>query len=248
MGENKQSFTVKLADDIKKELVIKNGEADVHAQEKSDQMADELAKKISDSIQIAAEVAKSISDYHLECFNKRKKAQWLLIGEQCMNLETHWILNWRNVGFRASILRICKKLEISIMDDIKDKNPLYQKLANKKILVSDSRELPLSSSSYKNKICPDFNFNNWKNEVKHKVDGFDGSKRLTVVFVYQRIFTNFILDEDAKTWLINLLEGKGEVYVLTQSRPEKFSKVSHEKGKFVLEEVKKDDDLLAKLS
>ncbi len=229
MEENKQSFTVKLADDIKKGLGINDIESE------------ELTTKIIDSIQRAAEVAKSISNCHLKCFNEGNKAKYLLIGEQCMNLETHWILNWRNVGFRASILRICSYLEISI----NDQEALYKELAKKKILVSDSRELPLSSSSYNNKICPDFNFNNWKKEVEPKVDD---KNRLTVVFVYNRIFQNFKLNKEAQDWLKCILRRGGEVYVLIQSRPEKFSKVSCENGKFDLQEVKKDDDLLAELS
>ena len=75
-----------------------------------------FAHLISEHATVGAEVIKKINANHLASFNESRIAQILVIGEQCLHLEKHWLLSKGRMGFRGRLIfiihKFCKGISI----------------------------------------------------------------------------------------------------------------------------------------
>lgn len=165
-----------------------------------------FAHLISEHATVGAEVIKKINANHLARFDENRKAEILVIGEQCLHLEKHWLLSKGRMGFRGRLIFIIHERKgISIQ---KGKQIKASDLENQQIMVTDCQSYPFSNSSYNNKVFREtlFDFDSWYKEIEGKIN-----EETSVIFVYNRVYELFKNNEGAK----KLLEGR-DCYVVKE--------------------------------
>jgi len=169
-----------------------------------------FAHLISEHATVGAEVIKKINANHLAWFHKNRIAEILVIGEQCLHLEKHWLLSKGRMGFRGILIFIIHKFceGISIQ---KGKQITARDLEKQKIMVTDCQSYPFSNSSYNNKVFREtlFDFDSWNKEIEGKIN-----KETKVIFAYNRVYELFKNNEGAK----KLLQGRDCYVVKVEGR------------------------------
>ena len=146
-----------------------------------------FAHLISEHATVGAEVIKKINANHLASFNESRIAQILVIGEQCLHLEKHWLLSKGRMGFRGRLIfiihKFCKGISIQ-----KGKQITALDLEKQQIMVTDCQSYPFSNSSYNNKVFREtlFDFDSWYKEIEGKIN-----QKTTVIFAYNRVYELF---------------------------------------------------------
>jgi len=142
---------------------------------------------------------------HTDKFNISNRANVILVGENCINIETHWLLTEMKIGFRAVIN--------SLLDYLKEKNyleitnnqggdqfNLNQILIKNKIMITDCQKFVLSPTIYRKGKVWDAVFNigrdEWLKDLKAKV-----ANNIIVAFAYKRIYNNAIKNIEFNDWL-----------------------------------------------
>jgi len=158
----------------------------------------DFRKKFIKAINRLSLAAEEISKTHLSKFKKNKLAEYVLIGESCISIDTHWLLIKTTSGFRRIVILCLEKFGELTFE--KDQDDLNDKLVDKKILVTDCQKSVLSPSTYNKKEIWNKEFDKgyckWKCELKGKIES-----GATVIFAYKRIFDRFLTNENAKVWL-----------------------------------------------
>jgi len=144
-----------------------------------------VVKKLSESVE-------KINSTYLAKY-KGITVKAILIGENCISIDTHWLLTTNHSGFRGIIMKFIEELSNN------DGSELEKQLVGKRILVTDCMKFVLSPTTYK------------KREVWIKVfnEGFDDWRQslpeigedLTVGFAYKRVFDRFTQNDNGKKWL-----------------------------------------------
>jgi len=144
-----------------------------------------VVKKLSESVE-------KINSTYLAKY-KGITVKAILIGENCISIDTHWLLTTNHSGFRGIIMKFIEELSNN------DGSELEKQLVGKRILVTDCMKFVLSPTTYK------------KREVWKKVfnEGFEDWRQslpeigedLTVGFAYKRVFDRFTQNDNGKKWL-----------------------------------------------
>ena len=144
-----------------------------------------VVKKLSESVE-------KINSTYLAKY-KGITVKAILIGENCISIDTHWLLTTNHSGFRGIIMKFIEELSNN------DGSELEKQLVGTRILVTDCMKFVLSPTTYK------------KREVWKKVfnEGFEDWRQslpeigedLTVGFAYKRVFDRFTQNDNGKKWL-----------------------------------------------
>jgi len=123
----------------------------------------------------------------------------ILIGENCISIDTHWLLTTNHSGFRGIIMKFIQNL--SDNDESEPKEPLEEQLVSKGILVTDCMKFVLSPTTYKKRKVWDEVFNeglkDWTKSLPKIGEG------ITVGFAYKRVFDRFTQNDNGKKWLVD---------------------------------------------
>jgi|688.fasta_scaffold783358_2 hypothetical protein len=158
-----------------------------------------FAHLISEHATVGAEIIKNINANHLARFDENRKAEILVIGEQCLHLEKHWLLSKGRMGFRGRLIFIIHDRKGICIQ--KGKQIKASDLEKQQIMVTDCQSYPFSNSSYNNKVFREtlFDFDSWYKEIEGKIN-----EKTKVIFAYNRVYELFKNNEGAK----KLLKGR----------------------------------------
>lgn len=152
-----------------------------------------VVKKLSESVE-------KINSTYLAKY-KGITVKAILIGENCISIDTHWLLTTTKLGFRGIIMKFIQNL--SDNDGSKPKEPLEEpleeQLVSKGILVTDCMKFVLSPTTYKKKEVWEKVFNEGFKDWSGRLDKI--GKDLTVGFAYKRVFDRFTQNNWGKDWL-----------------------------------------------
>ena len=152
---------------------------------------------------LSKQVEEINSTYLAEYKNKNKSitVNAILIGENCISIDTHWLLTTTKSGFRGIIMKFIQKLQENNGLEPKEpvEEPLEEQLVSEAILVTDCMKFVLSPTTYKkqdvwNEVFTE-GFEDWENSLP-RID-----KNLTVGFAYKRVYDRFTQNDTGKDWL-----------------------------------------------
>ena len=168
--------------------------------EKTFGISNELLKSkqvdLEDVVKILSEPVEKINSTYLAKY-KEITVKAILIGENCISIDTHWLLTTTKSGFRGIIMKFIQNL--SDNDGSEPKEPLEEQLVSKGILVTDCMKFVLSPTTYKKKEVWEKVFNegssDWTESLPEIGEG------ITVGFAYKRVFDRFTQNENGGNWL-----------------------------------------------
>ena len=144
---------------------------------------------------LSEQVEKINSTYLAEYKNKRITA--ILIGENCISIDTHWLLTTTKSGFRGIIMKFIQKLQEN--NGLEPKEPLEEQLVSEAILVTDCMKFVLSPTTYKKQDVWNEVFNEGFKDWEQSLPQID--ENLTVGFAYKRVYDRFTQNDKGKDWL-----------------------------------------------
>ena len=147
---------------------------------------------------LSKRVEKITSNYLANYGREKVKAKAILIGENCISIDTHWLLTTTKLGFRGIIMGFIQ--ELSKNNGSKPEEPLEEQLVSNGILVTDCMKFVLSPTTYKKKVVWDEVFSEgydaWEKSLAPKI-----GENITVGFAYKRVYDRFTQNEQGKKWL-----------------------------------------------
>jgi len=144
-----------------------------------------VVKKLSESVE-------KINSTYLAKY-KGITVKAILIGENCISIDTHWLLTTNYSGFRGIIMKFIEELSNN------DGSELEKQLVSKGIFVTDCMKFVLSPTTYKKKEVWNKVFNEGFKHWSGRLPKIGND--LTVGFAYKRVYDRFTQNNEGKDWL-----------------------------------------------